>query len=544
MKKLVIAAVTCLAINFTFFIPAHSTGLDDDLTFDIGTEEDREALFDFLIETTMEWDAFASLADHPVHRKHPAGIDVRAEMEAYREDLVGAETDKDMWLALWKISNARKDRHLRVYEIDEGLDVPEYMQQDLRAPIRLRTDYSDENNRFLFVRDFSTDIEDHVEGELPELGDKLISVNGVYAEKYIKAYRPYHHASMEDPYWWEVADEITRTRDRVSHDKFYDDDLETLTLGLKRQDGSLYELELPYLERGSIEWQGLDEREYPGFSKISEFENEYETYRNVYLAEDEDIPVVIIDWARFDSDLIEAMDHLIDYADERGLLDHHVIVDATRSGGGSNGAYALARLQSEKFKTTGHNLKVSELSERWVRERLENWEENPPEDRPGQNPVYEKKWAETEAISAFDEDQYYTATVPFKGVQLPHGDRIIRPAEQHFSGGLTVWLSPQGGSHLDQFASQVVDNDIAHLMGMPTGGFSNSWQTAEVLRFPTNDKPIVEYQWSMGHSIRANQEILQYNPARPHEVIPVTRENYFDYHPMLLEKTLEREGFQ
>ncbi len=77
-------------------------------------------------------------------------------------------------------------------------------------------------------------------------------------------------------------------------------------------------------------------------------------------------------------------------------------------------------------------------------------------------------------------------------------------------------------------------------MGMPTGGFSNSWQTSETLKFPTTGKPIVDYQWSMGHSIRPNDEILQYNPAQPHEYIPVTKDNYFNYYPMMLDKTLER----
>jgi hypothetical protein len=79
-------------------------------------------------------------------------------------------------------------------------------------------------------------------------------------------------------------------------------------------------------------------------------------------------------------------------------------------------------------------------------------------------------------------------------------------------------------------------------MGMPAGGFSNTWQATEVLRFPTTGQPIVEYMWSMGHSIRPNREILQYNPADVDEYIPQTRDNYFDYHPELLRRTLARLG--
>ncbi len=422
---------------------SNTTKFDDNLEFDPGNEEDREALFDYLVEITMERDAFASLTEHPVYREHPAGIDVVAEMKEHKDDLIEADNDKDMWLALWKMSNIRKDRHLRVYETDDGLEVPEELQEDLRAPIRFRTDYSDEEERFLFVRDMGTDIDDYVD-EVPEPGDRLVSINGTDATEYIESYRIWHHASMEDPYWWEVANEITRTRDRVPHSKFYDEDLEVLQLGLQRDDGTTYEIELPYYERGDVEWQGLDEREYPGFSKVPELEGEYEAFRNFYVSDDPDIPVVILDWARFDRDLLDGMVTLMDYAEENDLLDHHVIVDATRSGGGSNGAFVLARLQDEMFKTTGHNMKVSDLSEEWVRNRLENWEEDPPDPAEGQNPVYEKEWAEKEAIPAFENDNYYTRTVPFKGVQPTWGDRFIKPADRHFTGGVTVWLNPPG----------------------------------------------------------------------------------------------------
>ena len=520
-------------------VHAAPLGMDDD-DGALGTEEDRAALFEYLVEKTMERDAFASLPEHPLHREHPAGIDVIADMERYRDDLVGAETEVEMWHALWAISNARRDRHLRVYEIDEGIDVPDRLQQSLRAPIQFRPDYSDSDERFFFVGDLAADIDEHVSGDVPELGDRLLTINGRSVEDYADAMRPYHHASTENPYWWELADEITRTRDRVPHDKFYDDELETLTLGFERPDGTRYTAELPYLDPGEIEWEGHGEREYPGFAPVEELTGTYDTYRGVYRAEQGDTPALILDWAGFAGDLLEAMDHLMDYAEEQGILGHHVIVDATRSGGGSNGAYALARMQGEQFRTTAHNLKVSDLSEEWVRSRLESWAEDPPEPSRGQNSVYVKEWMETDAMGAFEEDMYYTNDVPFKGAQPKWADGTIEPADRHFTGGLTVWLSPEGGSHLDQFASQVVDNDIGHLMGMHTGGFSNSWWTSTTLEMPTTGEPIVEYEWSMGHSVRPNGEVLQYNPAEPHEQIPITRENYFEYHPMLLERTLER----
>ena len=70
-------------------------------------------------------------------------------------------------------------------------------------------------------------------------------------------------------------------------------------------------------------------------------------------------------------------------------------------------------------------------------------------------------------------------------------------------------LSPYGGSHLSQFASIVVDNGLAPVLGMPDGGYSNTWEWTEVLVFPISKKPIVSYMWNIGHTLRPNGEILE-----------------------------------
>ncbi len=356
--------------------------------FHPGTVEDRAALFDVLVESTLAWDAFASLPDHPVHRAHPTGMDVGAEMERYRDEL--------------------------------------------------------------------------------------------------------------------LAGELNRIRDHIRHSPFYG---ETLALELERPDGNRYAVELPY------------------------------------LPDDPDLPLVLLQWHRFDRDLPGAMDALMDYAVEHDLLDRQVIVDATHSGGGSRGSYAVRRLQPQPHGGTFGNLKVSEAMERWVEDRIQGLREGRIDPASEDDGTWKLEWLEEDVRLAIREGHAYTNDVPFKGAHAPKcSDGILEPHEVHFQGGLTVWLSPRGGSHLDQFAAQVVDNGLGHLMGMSTGGFSNTWQTTEVLRFPTTGRPIVTYQWSLGHSIRPNGELLQYNPAVPHESIPQTRENHFDYHARLLHRTLDRLG--
>jgi hypothetical protein len=114
----------------------------------------------------------------------------------------------------------------------------------------------------------------------------------------------------------------------------------------------------------------------------------------------------------------------------------------------------------------------------------------------------------------------------------------------HFRGSLVCWFGPYGGSHLDQFASIVVDNKLAYTMGMPAGGYSNTWEWEEVLVFPTNKRPVVEFMWSIGHTIRPNGEILEGNPAQVDEFMPVTRDNYRGYYELLLSRTLEHLGLQ
>ena len=103
-------------------------------------------------------------------------------------------------------------------------------------------------------------------------------------------------------------------------------------------------------------------------------------------------------------------------------------------------------------------------------------------------------------------------------------------------------FGPYGGSHLDQFAAIVVDNDLCRAIGMPTGGYSNTWEWSEVVRFPISKQPVVEFMWSIGHTIRPNGEVLEGNPAAVHEWIPVTSTNYANYYSLLLDRALELLG--
>ncbi|UCC84863.1 MAG: hypothetical protein JSW46_08080, partial [Gemmatimonadota bacterium] len=109
---------------------------------------------------------------------------------------------------------------------------------------------------------------------------------------------------------------------------------------------------------------------------------------------------------------------------------------------------------------------------------------------------------------------------------------------------LVCWFGPYGGSHLDQFASIVVDNELGHTIGMSPGGYSNTWEWEEVLVFPQSREPVVQFMWSIGHTIRPNGEILEGNPARVDEYVPVTRDNYLAYYDDLMARTFQHLGIR
>ena len=152
-------------------------------------------------------------------------------------------------------------------------------------------------------------------------------------------------------------------------------------------------------------------------------------------------------------------------------------------------------------------------------------------------------WLEDDVTKGLKAGQSYSNNVPFKCAHLPkYSDGILKPAKVHFRGPLACLLSPYGGSHLDQFSSIVFDNRLGHTMGMPAGGYSNTWEWEETLVFPISKKPIIRYMWSIGHTIRPNGEILEGNPAQVNEYIPLTRDNYLTYHKMLLSRAMNKLG--
>ena len=91
-------------------------------TADPGTREDRSALFDYLVQATMERTAFSPFkprdfgaAEHVTEAEY-----VRSAMLAHRDEFLAADTDAKLYYALTKLTCARRDGHLARVRLVEG----------------------------------------------------------------------------------------------------------------------------------------------------------------------------------------------------------------------------------------------------------------------------------------------------------------------------------------------------------------------------------------------------------------------------------------
>jgi hypothetical protein len=523
----------------------------------VGTAEDRAALFDYLLAKTLERESFSDVKNVTL------GLDIEAGMERHRDELIAADTDEKLFYALEKISNARKDRHLRISLVDGGLELqrtagismenyPSTQSEILHAPVRFATDYSTPGSYFVFLSDISTDVADYLtiagaeaEGSPPSdvppaIGDRLVAVNGESIEAYFDRVEPYHRYSTINGLWWQFATWIPQLSYQFPPELYGDQ----LAVALERPDGSTYSLLLPYLTADTINWVlGDDHRRYPGFRLALSTP----TY-DLHVSESGD-PVILLAWYGFRETLVEDVDRLMEHAQEEGLLDHAIIWDGTRSGGGSKGAYAVQRLSPRPFKTTFGNLRLSDATVMFVEQKRAEFEQNRVLDsgvtETMDSGAWLMDWLEHDVVPALESGEGYSSNVPFKLAHAPKdSDGVLDPAPVHFRGPMVALLGPYGGSHLDQFASILADNDLAYLIGMPAGGYSNTWEWEETLHFPISGEPVVGYMWSIGHTIRPNGEVLEGNPADVDEFVPQTRENFRDYYPLLLSRALEHLGLE
>ena len=477
---------------------------------------DLETLFDEIVTKTEQREAFSEVKETNI------GFSAIEDMEALRDEFLDTETELDLYFALVKLSGVRRDTHLSVRTIDGGLPGPED-RPCVAAPIMVLPEISDVHNPTFFV----ARVDERMTS--PQPGDAIVAVNGRSTAEYIDEFASLTRHSTLPGLYWQLADDMTQRLARIPRTAYSD----RLYLTLERPSGERYDVALPYSAECS---------RYPVVSDIAGFKKAMERENfNVFVHETREI--VLLQWLDFELDeLTEDIPALMDYAERNDLLDYDLIIDVTLSGGGSGGAYAIQRLVDQPFRPTFGNVRISDLGEK----RIERYTGRSPGS--GEPVIFGLNlsrawlidWARTDATEAIRRGDEYTAPVPFKLAHLPKdSDGVLQPAPVHFSGKVTIINARTwGGSHLDQFVAMFVDNDLATFIGVPTGGYSNTWEEGDFLYFPGTARPVVQFYWTIGHTIRPNGEVLEGNPAQPDIYIPITRDNFQAYHQLLLDEAL------
>ena len=527
MKKMnayLIGTISIVLFLFSACNPEPST---------ISTPEDREALFDYIVNKTMEREAFSPFKDSNLN------INFEKDMEWLREEFIQASSDEDLFFAIIKLSNTRHDRHLKIYPVEGGLEAPVNYSRDANtnypyfdwnpedtiptAPIRFHTDYQGEPY-FVFIRDYAKDMEGKV-----NVGDRLLQINGTPAEEYLEMIRPYVRYSTEPGYRIRVT-EVLHQKTAIIPSEFYKKEL---TLELEREDGSSYTLKVPYLPNQEIEWKGIGERNFDAYDLVMETEI-FKLYKH------KERKIILFVWNAFGDSVHPDMDKVMKWAEEEGVLDYDILFDATKSRGGGRGVYLVQRLSPHPFKMTFGNLRISDITGDFADRMISRINSRESSGNLADADTWLRDWLENDVKRDIEEGKKYTANVPFKTSYLPKdADGIIQPAEVHFTGRMVCLLGPYGGSHLDQFASMVIDNDLCHSIGMSTGGYSNTWEWSEELVFPISGKPVLRYMWNIGHTIRPNGEVLEGNPAKVQDEYILTAENWENYYQTLYQKACD-----
>jgi hypothetical protein len=500
----------------------------------LGTPESRGALFDSILAWTADRAAFSPLKNASL------GFDPLQEMAALRDEVVQADSEEALFYALLRLSNARRDRHLSVALVPGGLGLPfedglpawemDPPPEPMEAPVRILPDFGVDGPAY-FIADVARG--EVLPEALPAPGDRIVSVNGRPMELLEEEAKGYIRHSTMAGFRWKLAETLPLNTALFPPD-FRNDELE---LGLERSDGSSTTLSLPYRDGEGLQWTGWADPAYPGFT----LQWSTPTY-DLYLPDD-GRRLVLLQWHRFNSTLVEDMDRLMAFAQAEGLLDRAVVFDATRSGGGSLGAYAVQRIQPRPFKTTFGTLQISDVIEPFVAEREEAFRNRRVFDGDGPETVDDgtwlMDWLRNEVLEDLARGEEVTDPVPFKLAHAPKdSDGILSPSPVHFQGPLVVFSGPHGGSHLDQFISIVADNELGAILGMKAGGYSNTWEWEEILTYPGTDQPVVGFMWNIGHTIRPNGEILEGNPAEVTHPIPLTAANAGAYYGILMEEAL------
>ena len=489
---------------------------------------------DTILARSQRREAFSAV------KQEALGYEPLQAMEAVRGEVVAADSEEELFYALARMSHARRDRHLDVALVPGGLQLSDSAGVDvwggdgvepMRAPVRVLPDYGEDGGYFV------ADVAPGPVAFLPSPGDRLVAVNGTPVGEWAMAATPWIRHSSEAGLRWKIAEALTQATAILPPALRSD----SLRLEVTDAAGARRSFALPYLPSDALPWTGDSEPRYPGLTP------RLRTPTYDLLLPDDGRRFAVLVWRGFRETMVADVDTLVALADREGLLDRDLVVDVTRSRGGSLGPYALQRLQRRPFITTFGNVRLSDVIPLFAEEKRADFAARNINDGGVPETIDDgawlMAWLDEDVGAALEAGAIYTDPVPFKLAHAPKGsDGLLSPAPLHFRGGFAVISGPSGGSHLDQFNAIVKDNGLGALVGMPAGGYSNTWEWSEVLTLPGTDRRLLGFMYDIGHTLRPNGEVLEGNPASVDVWLPLTAAGLHDYYPRLLEAALATLG--
>ena len=200
----------------------------------VGTAESRGALFDSILAMTERREAFSPLKEATL------GFSALDDMRALREEFVNVSTEAELYYALVRLSNARRDHHLSVSPVLGGLRLAEL--PNVSAPIRVLVDYTNLNVPTFFlaaVDESALGTED----ARPTPGHRIVRINERTIAEYVEAFTPWVvHSSIHGLYW-DMARDLPRRMANVPPWMYES----SLRLDLEPRSGDGYSLSLPYM---------------------------------------------------------------------------------------------------------------------------------------------------------------------------------------------------------------------------------------------------------------------------------------------------------
>ena len=467
-------------------------------------EEERLAIYNEIIGNTIIREAWSP------YKKISSSQLFILESVKLKKEFVQAKNDQELARAILKLSNLRRDRHLNIYPIAEGLNYRDTIKESL---VRFYPDFSEGQNSY-FVSDLTL-----TSPNVIRIGDELISVNGIMLDDYIDLLVPFIRYSTENGMRWQIARNLSNYHslfDPNLYQKRADNFIGVDYTFRSKSTGELYSVSMNY---GIVEKEFWVESCRPRYSTFSNLIST--SYYDLKISNDKD-SILLLNWKSLysmDQPLDNALEYLVTYSDRNNLLDKKLIFNAVFSRGGSGAPRVLQILSNDPFKTTSGNVRISDITERLISDKGRRI----------------KKWVKKSIRKGED----YSSNEPFKLRYFNEGsDGIMIPALKRFTGKKIGIFSSRGGSNLDQLLAMIVDNSVMYTIGYPTGGYSNTWEWVEDIKCPINKSKVVRYMWSIGQTIRPNGQVLEGNPAQPNEIINLTSENCTYYWDGLVDRAL------